>query len=94
VRFADGRDCDFLRMDAWEVCRVSPYYMIFLDPPHKARDPQTIRRVLASFFLGPNPLPGFLNPDAPANELSPLEDRTIRMILQRPLPNRWPDTDR
>jgi hypothetical protein len=35
-----------------------------------------------------------MNPENPARELSPLEARTIRMILRRPLPNRWPDTDR
>lgn len=58
------------------------------------RDVRTIRAVLASWFLGPNPLPGLMNPENPARELSPLEARTIRMILRRPLPNRWPDTDR
>ncbi len=58
------------------------------------RDVRTVRAVLASWFLGPNPLPGLMNPENPARELSPLEARTIRMILRRPLPNRWPDTDR
>ncbi len=62
--------------------------------PEKALDPTTIRRVLASWFLGPNPLPGFMNPDAPADSLSPLEIQTIRMILQRTRKNRWPDDDR
>ena len=62
--------------------------------PEKATDPETIRRVLASWFLGPNPLPGFLNGDAQAASLSPLEMQTIRMILQRRLNNRWPDSDR
>jgi hypothetical protein len=62
--------------------------------PGSERDVRPIRAVLASWFLGPNPLPGLLNPESPASELSPLEARTIRMILRRPLPNRWPDTDR
>jgi hypothetical protein len=76
-------------------CReVSPYFASFVVRPERAADPATIRRVLASVFLGPNPLPGLLNPDAPAEELSPLEEQTIRMVLLRRLPNRWPDTDR
>jgi len=66
----------------------------FLVLPERASDPATIRRVLASVFLGPNPLPGLMNPDAPAADLSPLEAQTIRMILLRRLPTRWPDTDR
>ena len=79
---------------AWGFCRDSPWYKSFTVLPEKALDPATIRRVLASWFLGPNPLPGFMNPDAPADSLSPLETQTIRMILQRPLKNRWPDDDR
>lgn len=76
-------------------CRESsPYFASFVVRPERAGDPATIRRVLASVFLGPNPLPGLLNPDAPAEELSPLEEQTIRMVLLRRLPNRWPDTDR
>lgn len=70
------------------------HYKIFRVLPEKATDPETMRRVLASWFLGPNPLPGLLNGDAPAASLSPLEMQTIRMILQRPLDNRWPDSDR
>lgn len=57
-------------------------------------DPLTIRRVLASWFLGPDPLPGMLNPEAPAASLRSLEAQTIRMILRRTLRNRWPDDDR
>jgi hypothetical protein len=57
-------------------------------------DPLTIRRVLASWFLGPDPLPGMLNPEAPAESLRSLEAQTIRMILRRTLRNRWPDDDR
>jgi hypothetical protein len=76
-------------------CREpSPYWADFVVRPERAGDPATIRRVLASVFLGPNPLPGLLSPAAPADELSPLEEQTIRMILLRRLPNRWPDTDR
>ena len=66
----------------------------FVPPTDRATDPFTIRRVLASQFLGPNPFPGLLNPDAPADTLSPFEMQTIRMILQRPLKTRWPDNDR
>jgi hypothetical protein len=62
--------------------------------PGSARDTRTIRGVLASWFLGPNPLPGLMNPENPASALSPLETQTIRMLLLRRLPNRWPDTDR
>lgn len=80
---------------AWGFCRdPNLWYKIFTVLPEKATAPATIRRVLASWFLGPNPLPGFMNTEAPADELSPLEIQTIRMILQRPLKNRWPDDDR
>src|SRR5262249_1273262 len=75
-------------------CRASRYYMDFAVATERATDPITIRRVLASQFLGPNPFPGLLNPDAPADTLSPFEVQTIRMILQRPLKLRWPDNDR
>jgi hypothetical protein len=34
-----------------------------------------------------------MNATAPADDLSPLESQTIRMILLRQLPNRWPDND-
>jgi len=79
---------------AWGFCRNSPSYKSFTLLPERALDPTTIRRVLASWFLGSNPLPGLMNPEAPAASLSPLETQTIRMILQRPLKNRWPDDDR
>jgi hypothetical protein len=94
VRFAETGGC--ATIPAWGFCleSASGNDMSFRVLPANARDPQTIRRVLASWFLGPNPLPGFMNPDAPAADLSPLEAQTIRMILQRPLPNRWPDSDR
>jgi hypothetical protein len=91
VRF-EGTGCD--PVPAWGLCQVSPASKTFLVQADRAGDPRTIRRLLASWFLGPNPLPGLMNPDAPADELSPLEEQSIRMILQRPLPNRWPDTDR
>jgi len=35
-----------------------------------------------------------MNRDTPAGALTPLEMQTIRMILQRQRPNRWPDNDR
>jgi len=75
-------------------CRAHWAYMDFAVATARATDALTIRRVLASQFLGPNPLPGLLNPDAPADALSPFEIQTIRMILQRPLKLRWPDNDR
>lgn len=78
----------------WGFCQALPEQKVFAVRPERAADPQTIRRVLASFFLGPDPLPGLLNVDAPADDLSSLEVQTIRMILLRRLPNRWPDTDR
>jgi hypothetical protein len=94
VRFAEAGGC--ATVPAWGFCleSASGNDMSFRVLPAKARDPQTIRRVLASWFLGPNPLPGLMNADAPAADLSPLESQTIRMIQQRPLPNRWPDSDR
>jgi hypothetical protein len=94
VRFSEAGGCR--TVPAWGSCQeaASGDYTAFKVLPEKAGDPATVRRVLASWFLGPNPLPGLLNPDAPAAELSPLEVQTIRMILQRPNPNRWPDTDR
>jgi hypothetical protein len=94
VRFAETAGC--ARIPAWGLCleSASGTDMSFRVLPGKARDPQTIRRVVASWFLGPNPQRGLMNPDAPTAELSPLEAQTIRMIQQRPLPNRWPDTDR
>ena len=81
---------------AWGFCRdqSAPGYTVFRVLPGSALDRLTIKRVLSSWFLGPNPLPGFMNADAPADEFSPLELLTIRMIRQRPLPNRWPDSDR
>lgn len=93
VRFdTDGRCSPGL---AAGFCREgSPYFASFVVRPERAGDPATIRRVLASVFLGPNPLPGLLSPDAPTDEMSPLEEQTLRMVLLRRLPNRWPDTDR
>jgi hypothetical protein len=81
---------------SWGFCRVpsAPTYRIYEIQPDRALDPPTIRRVLASFFLGPNPLPGLMSATKPLDELSAFEARTIRMILHRRLPNRWPDADR
>ena len=95
VHIAEAGLCDTL--PAWGFCPepiLNPRARGYTVRPGVARDPRTARRVLASWFLGPNPLPGLLNPEAPAGDLSPLEVQTIRMILQRRLPNRWPDTDR
>ena len=61
--------------------------------PTLTGDPRAIRRVLASAFIGPNPLAGLMNAQAPEDELTAFELQTIRMIRQRQLPNRWPDTD-
>jgi hypothetical protein len=90
VGLVGGGSCE--PVPAWGFCRGrGSWYEVV---PAKARDRHTIRRVLASRFLGPNPLPGLMNADAPAAELSALETQTIRMILLRRLPNRWPDSDR
>lgn len=95
VLFSSGPGAPCAPIAAWGFCRdPNLHYKIFRVRPERATDPDTIRRVLASWFLGPNPLPGFLNADAPAASLSPLEMQTIRMILQRRLNNRWPDSDR
>jgi hypothetical protein len=79
---------------AWGFCwEPSPYPTVTV-LQDRLTDRTTIARVLVSFFLGANPLPGFMNAQAPADSLTPLEGRTVRMILQRPHKNRWPDTDR
>jgi hypothetical protein len=76
-------------------CRVNPGgYMIFAVAPDRARDPLTMRRVIASLFLGFNPLVGLLNPNTPAETLSQFEIRTIRLILLKFQNTRWPDNDR
>lgn len=78
----------------WGFCRVPSVYRIYEVEPDRVLHRPTIRRVLASFFLGPNPLPGLMNATKPLDELSAFETQTIRMILQRKSPNRWPDSDR
>lgn len=75
-------------------CLVASPYKRFEVHASVANEPKTIRRVLASAFLGPNPLPGLMHAEAPADNLTPFELQTIKMIRQRPRPNRWPDTDR
>ena len=76
-------------------CREDyPDYKVFNVSPDRASDPVTIDRVLASWFLGPNPLPGLLNPSAPTTTLSALERQTIAMMLLHTKPTRWPDNDR
>lgn len=82
------------RVPNWAFCLEPPPYRRYRVAPERAIDPATIRRVLASWFLGPNPLPGLMNAEAPEGALSALELQTIRMILLRPRLNRWPDTDR
>jgi hypothetical protein len=94
VRF-DARHSECTVAAALGFCRIpSLYYKEVAVDPDRAKDPVVIRRVLASWFLGPNPLPGLMNPDAPTNTFSLLEEQAIRLILQRPLVNRYPDTDR
>jgi len=92
VRFGEGTGCR--PTAAWGFCREPSPYTVFTVLPGRAFDDRTIRRVVASWFLGPNPLPGLMNPDAPADDLSRFEVETIRMILLRRRPNRWPDNDR
>ena len=94
VRFRPASSASCVPVPAWGFCRDNPWYRSFTVLPDKAIEPVTIRRVLASWFLGPNPLPGLMNPEAPSDELSPLEAQTIRMILKRTKKNRWPDDDR
>lgn len=63
VRYAETGGC--ATIPAWGFCLdfASDTDMSFRVLPGKARDPQTIRRVLASWFLGPNPQRGLMNPD-------------------------------
>ena len=92
VWFGPDHGCTPARLSGF--CRIPGPYMDFCVAIDRATDRSTIRRVLASQFLGPNPFPGLTNPDAPADTLSPFEMQTIRLILQRPLKTRWPDNDR
>lgn len=92
VRVVTATTCTVV--PAWGFCPGAPPYKTIEVQASVANDPKTIRRVMASALLGPNPLPGFMNAEAPAADLTAFELQTIRMILQRPRPNRWPDTDR
>ena len=93
ITFSSNPPCQIV--PTWGFCRdPNPYYRIYHVSPARALEPGVIRRVLTSWFLGRNPLPGFMNADAPSEALSPFEAQTIRLILQRPHVNRWPDTDR
>ena len=92
VNFGGPPRCDLIK--AWGFCQEASPYETFQVQPELAVDPVVIRRVLVSWLLGPNPLPGYMNPEAPADDLSPLETQTIKMILIRYKPNRWPDDDR
>ena len=91
VRFAGDR-AGCMPDETTGYCRDSDRR--FAVSERKARDPRTMRRVFAAWFLRPNPLPGLMNADDPAGELSPLELRTIRMVLLRPRRTLWPDNDR
>ncbi len=93
VSFADDAACPTAATLGLCPATDSPYRR-FIVLRRRARDPRTIQRVIASWFIGPNPLPGLMNAVAPTDDFSALEIQTIRMILQRPRPNRWPDTDR
>ena len=81
---------------AWGFCQdpQSQFYEIYWMSPDRINDGAAARRVILSFFLGPNPMGGVMNLDDPGEALSPLELQTIRMILLRPRDNRWPDSDR
>jgi hypothetical protein len=74
-------------------CRDGRNYKAFRISPDAALDPLTIRRVLASWFIGPNPFPGLVSPTSPEPSLSPFERQTIGMMLVRDKRNRWPDDD-
>lgn len=69
-------------------------YVLYRMRPERTSDAAAVKRLIFSFFLGPNPLPGFMSAEDPRASLSPLELQTIRMIMQRPRTNRWPDSDR
>ena len=69
-------------------------YVLYRMRPERTSDPMAVKRLIFSFFLGANPLPGFMNLESPGDTLSALELQTIRMIMQRPRTNRWPDSDR
>ena len=78
----------------WGQCDDPGPYKTYWIAVDRAEDAATIRRALASWFLGPSPLPGLMNAVSPAEHLSALEEQTIRMMLLRPRSNRWPDIDR
>jgi hypothetical protein len=90
VKFTGG-DCT--PDPVFAFCKDEINYMIFRVSPDKAEDAVTIDRLLASWFLGPNPFPGLLSRKAPTSSLSPFEYQTIRMMTIRDKRNRWPDDD-
>ncbi len=90
VRFLGG-PC--VAIPALGFCQENSPYKIFDVMPEKALDRLTIDRVLASWFLGTDPLTGLLNATSPAAQLSPFEVRTIQMMFVRRHPTRWPDDD-
>ncbi len=83
----------------WGFCSDPPpgygsYYGFYRMPLDRTTDRAAAKRLIFSFFLGVNPLQGFMSVEHPADTLSPLELQTIRMMLLRPRTNRWPDSDR
>ena len=83
----------------WGFCSdpppgYGPYYAFYRMPLDRTTDRAAVKRLIFSFFLGANPLPGFMSVEHPTDTLTPLELQTIRMILLRPRTNRWPDSDR
>jgi hypothetical protein len=74
-------------------CRDEVNYKVFRVTPERSIDPVIIERLLAAWFLGPNPLPGLLSPASPQSSLSAFERQTIQMMTIRQYTNRWPDDD-
>jgi hypothetical protein len=68
---------------SWGFCGELVDRPLAIVRPELATDPVVIRRVLASAVLYPNPQPGLLNVAHPADQLSPLEIDTIRMLFVR-----------
>lgn len=76
------------------ICKVASSYDVRIVRPDLALDKPTMRRVVASWFLGTNPLPGLMSERAPADDFSQLELRSIQVMAQRMKRNAWPDSDR
>lgn len=79
----------------WGFCETgtSPWKVSLV--PETAGRADVPLRVIAQILLRANPLPGLMNSDQPASDLSRLEQQTIRMLFKRPgIRNEWPDRDR